>query len=154
MTASLQFGFMSLPRSIDESRGVARVSVRHGFDWVSVADSPTVYQESFLHQLEMARIAETAKMGPLVNHVVARHPLIVGNLFATLNEITGGRVIGTIGTGNSAARGLGMKPARLREVEAAVRAIQSYWRGEGGRFGDSAIPATGIARRGCPILIS
>jgi 5,10-methylenetetrahydromethanopterin reductase len=154
MTAALQFGFMSLPRSIDESRELAEVGERHGFQWVSVADSPTVYQESFLHQVEMARIARSAKIGPLVSHVVARHPLIVGNLFATLNEITDGRVIGTIGTGNSAARGLGMKPARLGEVEEAVLAIQSYWRGEGGSFGTSSIPATGIERRGCPILIS
>ncbi|QEC50646.1 LLM class flavin-dependent oxidoreductase [Baekduia soli] len=139
---------------MEESRELAVVGQDYGFDWISVADSPTVYQESFLHQLEIARIAERPMIGPLVSHVVVRHPVIVGNLLATLNEFTGGRVIGTLATGNSAARGLGMKPARLAEVAEAITCIQGYWRGEGGTFGESRIPATGIERQGCPILVS
>lgn len=39
----------------------------------------------------------------------------------------------------------------LRE---GIEAIRSYWRGEGGRFGESEIPARGIERRACPLLVS
>jgi alkanesulfonate monooxygenase SsuD/methylene tetrahydromethanopterin reductase-like flavin-dependent oxidoreductase (luciferase family) len=73
---------------------------------------------------------------------------------ATLNTFTGGRVIGTLATGNSAARGLGLKPATLADLGQAVGAIQSYWRGEGGDYRDSSIPVTGIQRDGCPLLIA
>jgi 5,10-methylenetetrahydromethanopterin reductase len=35
-----------------------------------------------------------------------------------------------------------------------VEAIQSYWRGERGDFRKSFIPATGVQRNGCPLLIA
>jgi 5,10-methylenetetrahydromethanopterin reductase len=145
---------MLLPRSLQETREIARLGESLGFAWISVADSPTVYQDSYLHQLEVARAAETVQVGPMVSHVVARHPVIVGNQLATLNSFTGGRAIGTLATGNSAARGLGMKPATLAQLGQAVEAIQAFWRGERGDFKDSFIPATGMARDGCPLLIA
>lgn len=150
----MRFGFMLLPRSLDLTREIANVGEAVGFNWISVADSPTVYEDSYLHQLEVARAARSVSVGPMVSHVVARHPVIVGNLLATLNSFTGGRAIGTLGTGNSSARGLGMKPATASELAQGVEAIRSYWRGERAEFRDSFIPATGVRRDGCPILIA
>ncbi|MDO8212462.1 LLM class flavin-dependent oxidoreductase [Conexibacter sp. CPCC 206217] len=150
----MEIGFMVLPRSLEETRAVAQLGERLGFSWISAADSPTVYQDSYLHQLEIARAAPSVKVGPMVSHVVARHPVIVGNLLSTLNSFTGGRAIGTLATGNSAARGLGMKPARLADLADAVTAIQGYWRGEGGRFRDTQIPVSGLVRDACPLLIA
>jgi 5,10-methylenetetrahydromethanopterin reductase len=150
----MRFGFMVLPRSIDETRAVAAAGEERGFSWISVADSPTVYEDSYLHQLVVAQTAPSVQVGPMVSHVVARHPVIVANQLATLNAFTGGRVVGTLATGNSAARGLGMKPATIAELGEAVGAIQGYWRGEGGTFRDTRIPATGMQRAACPLLIS
>lgn len=154
----MRFGFMVLPRNIDDTREAARIGEAAGFDWMGVADSPTVYQESFLHQLEAANATARIKVAPMTSHLVARHPVIVGNLLATLNEITDGRAVGTITTGNSAARGLGMKPAKLSEMAEGFAAIRGYWRGDGGPFDagpfkGSSIPATGIERRGCPLIL-
>jgi 5,10-methylenetetrahydromethanopterin reductase len=150
----MRFGVMLLPRSLEETRSVAQRAESLGFTWISVADSPTVYQESYLHQLEVARTAQTVQVGPMVSHLVVRHPVIVGNLLATLNSFTGGRAIGTLATGNSAARGLGLKPATVAQLEEGIAAIRSYWRGEGGTFRDSTIPATGLERDGCPLLVA
>ncbi|MBS1893856.1 MAG: LLM class flavin-dependent oxidoreductase [Actinobacteria bacterium] len=149
----MRIGFMVLPRNIEDTRQAARIGEAAGFDWMGVADSPTVYQESYLHQLEAANATERIKVAPMTSHLVARHPVIVGNLLATLNEITDGRAVGTITTGNSAARGLGMKPAKLAELAEGFEAIRGYWRGEGGPFKESAIPASGIVRRGCPLIL-
>jgi alkanesulfonate monooxygenase SsuD/methylene tetrahydromethanopterin reductase-like flavin-dependent oxidoreductase (luciferase family) len=150
----MRFGFMVLPRSLEQTRAVAEAGERRGFRWISVADSPTVYEDSYLHQLVVAQTAPSVQVGPMVSHVVARHPVIVANQLATLNAFTGGRVVGTLATGNSAARGLGMKPATLARLGEAVGAIQGYWRGEGGTFGDTHIPVTGMERAACPLLIS
>jgi 5,10-methylenetetrahydromethanopterin reductase len=149
----MRIGFMVLPRRIEDTREAARIGEAAGFDWMGVADSPTVYQDSYLHQLEAANATERIKVAPMTSHLVARHPVIVGNLLATLNEITDGRAVGTITTGNSAARGLGMKPAKLAELAEGFEAIRGYWRGEGGPFKDSAIPPSGIVRRGCPLIL-
>jgi alkanesulfonate monooxygenase SsuD/methylene tetrahydromethanopterin reductase-like flavin-dependent oxidoreductase (luciferase family) len=149
----MRFGFMLLPRDAAETRAAAVAGERAGFDWMGIADSPTVYQESYLHQLEAARATTRLRVGPMTSHVVARHPVIVGNLLATLTELTDGRVVGTLATGNSAARGLGLKPAKVAELAQAIEAIRGYWAGTGGPFGASAIPATGVARAGCPIIV-
>src|ERR1700761_574442 len=151
---ALQFGFMLLPRSLQETRALARAGAELGFSWVSVADSPTVYQDSYLHQLEVARTAQHVLVGPMVSHLVARHPVVVGNQLATLNEFTDGRGVGTIGTGNSAARGLGRKPATVAQMSQGIEAIQAYWRGERAELDVGFIPASGIERRGCPLLVS
>jgi 5,10-methylenetetrahydromethanopterin reductase len=145
---------MLLPRDLEETRRVARLAEKLGLSWLGVADSPVVYQDCYLHLLEAARATDSIAVGPVVSHVVARHPVIVANALATLNEFTGGRVLAALGTGNSAARGLKLKPASVDLLRQGVEAIRSYWLGKGGRFGESEIPATGIEREGCPLLIS
>lgn len=150
----MKFGVMILPRSLAETREVADTGGRLGFDWISVADSPTVYQDSYLHQLEVARTAENVLVGPMVSHLVARHPVIVGNQLSTLQSFTCGRVLGTIATGNSAARGLGMKPATVAQLGQGIEAIQAYWRGERAEFKDTFIPETGLQRDACPLLVA
>lgn len=150
----MQFGFMLLPRDLDETRATARLGEELGFSWMGIADSPTVYEESYLHQLEAARATTTLRVGPMASHVVARHPVIIGNLLATLHEFTGGRAVGTLATGNSAARGLGLKPAPVDQLGQAIEAIRSYWRGEGGKLWNSEIPATGLAREAPDIIVA
>lgn len=154
----MKFGFMELPRSMAETVELARHADDAGYTWMGIADTPVVFQESYLHQLEALRNSRRILVGPLTSHVVIRHPLIVGNLLATLNEAGGGRTVGTVATGNSAARGLGLRPATVRQLGDAVAAIRGYWAGSGAEFDGSTfpgsvIPATGIARDGCPLLV-
>ena len=91
-----------------------------GFSWLGIADSPTVYQESYLHQLEALHATRRLIVGPVATHVTLRHPLIVGNLLATLNEIGDGRTVGVLATGNSGARGVGLTPATAERLGEAV----------------------------------
>lgn len=154
----MKFGFMELPRSMTETVELARHADEAGYTWMGVADTPTVFQDSYLHQMEALRNSSRLLVGPLTSHVVVRHPLIVGNLLATLNETSGRRAVGTVATGNSAARGLGLRPSTVRQLSDAVAAIRGYWAGTGGvfdghTFPGSSIPATGISRDGCPLLV-
>jgi len=150
----LDYGIMIFPRRASETRRVAERAEALGFSWLGIADSPTVYQESYLHQLEALRSTRRLIVGPVTTHVTLRHPLIVGNLLATLSEIGDGRIVGVLATGNSGARGIGLKPATVRQLGEAVAAIRGYWAGVGGRFAESRIPPTGLARKGCPLFIA
>ncbi len=145
---------MIFPRRASETRRVAERAEALGFSWLGIADSPTVYQESYLHQLEALRSTRRLIVGPVTTHVTLRHPLIVGNLLATLSEIGDGRIVGVLATGNSGARGIGLKPATVKQLGEAVAAIRGYWAGVGGRFAESRIPPTGLARKGCPLFIA
>lgn len=150
----MRIGYMLLPRNLEATRAGARLGEELGFDWLGIADSPTVYQESYLHQAEAAHVTTGIRISAMVSHVVVRHPVIMANLWDTMQELTGGRAVGTVATGNSAARGLGMKPATIAELREAIAAVRGHWRGEGGPFRGSRIPATGMVRDGCPIIVS
>jgi 5,10-methylenetetrahydromethanopterin reductase len=150
----LDYGIMIFPRRAGETRRVAERAEALGFSWLGIADSPTVYQESYLHQLEALHATRRLIVGPVTTHVTLRHPLIVGNLLATLNEIGDGRTVGVLATGNSGARGVGLKPATVAQLGEAVAAIRGYWAGVGGSFDESRIPPTGLARKGCPLFIA
>jgi 5,10-methylenetetrahydromethanopterin reductase len=154
MADRLQYGLMMFPRGVTETRRVAERAEALGFLWLGIADSPTIYQESYLHQLEALRATRRLTVGPVVTHVTLRHPLVVGNLLATLNEISEGRTVGVLATGNSGARGVGLPPATVQQLKEAVGAIRGYWAGAGGHFGESRIPATGLTRQGCPLFIA
>lgn len=154
MADRLDYGIMMFPRRPAETRRVAERAEALGFSWLGIADSPTIYQESYLHQLEALNATRRLTVGPVVTHVTLRHPLVVGNLLATLNEIGDGRTVGVLATGNSGARGVGLAPATVQQLGEAVGAIRGYWAGAGAHFGGSRIPATGLQRRGCPLLIA
>ena len=154
MADRLDYGIMMFPRRPAETRRVAERAEALGFSWLGIADLPTIYQESYLHQLEALNATRRLTVGPVVTHVTLRHPLVVGNLLATLNEIGDGRTVGVLATGNSGARGVGLAPATVQQLGEAVGAIRGYWAGAGAHFGGSRIPATGLQRRGCPLLIA
>jgi len=150
----VRFGLLTLPRSISQTREIAAEADSAGWDWLGIGDSPAVYQDSYIHQAAALEASERIHVGPAVSHVVLRHPLAVGNMLATLNTLGHGRSIGTLATGNSAARGLGMRIASLEDMREAFAAIRGYWRGLGGQFKGSTIPATGIELVGCPLLMA
>ena len=154
MVDRLSYGLMMFPRRAAETRCVAERAEALGFSWLGIADSPTVYQESYLHQLEALHATRRLIVGPVVTHVTLRHPLVVGNLLATLNEIGNGRTLGVLATGNSGARGVGLAPATVKQLGEAVAAIRGYWEGVGAHFNGSRIPHTSIRRRGCPLFIA
>jgi 5,10-methylenetetrahydromethanopterin reductase len=47
-----------------------------------------------------------------------------------------------------------MRTASLEDMREAFAAIRGYWRGIGGTFRGSSIPATGLERGGCPLLLA
>jgi alkanesulfonate monooxygenase SsuD/methylene tetrahydromethanopterin reductase-like flavin-dependent oxidoreductase (luciferase family) len=150
----MKIGVMIQPRSLAQTGALAQVAEASGFSWLGVADSPAVWGESYLHQLQALQVTERLHVGPMVTHVVIRHPLIVANALSTLVSAGGGRVLAAIGTGNSAARGLGLPPASLATVAGAVQCVRAWWAGEAGTFDRSRIPATGLRRPGCPLLVA
>lgn len=150
----MKFGLIMLPRDLEETRAVARIAEAGGMSWLGVADSPTVYQDSYLHQVEAAHATARLRIGPAATHFTVRHPVVIANALATLDEISKRRVTAIVATGNSAARGFGIKPTKLAAFAEGVEAMRGYWAGESVAFGETRIPATERERQGCPLLIA
>lgn len=151
---NLEFGCLFMPRSLERTRAAAVTAEAAGFGWFGLGDSPAVFEDAWLHLSEAARVTERIALGPMVTHVVVRHPLVVANQLAVLDELSGRRVRAALGTGNSAARGLGLAPATLAQLSEAVALMRSYWAGEGGQYGASRVPPSHAVRPAVPLYLA
>src|SRR5256712_12375054 len=72
----------------------------------------------------MAAGTSKIKTGPCVPNPATRAPTATASALATLNEISGGRMVMGIGRGDSARRVLGKKPVTVEQMEADCRLIR------------------------------
>nr|MBA2294538.1 TIGR03842 family LLM class F420-dependent oxidoreductase [Actinomycetota bacterium] len=69
------------------------------------------------------------KFGHLVTNPGTREPTVLASLYATLHDISGGRMVMGIGRGDSARRTIGQKPVRVAEFEESLRMIKPLMNG-------------------------
>ncbi|MGI9022842.1 MAG: LLM class flavin-dependent oxidoreductase, partial [Acidimicrobiales bacterium] len=96
--------------------------------------------ESWTLLAGLASTVEGLAIGPLVLNVANRHPVLVATQAATLQEMSGGRVILGLGAGGgretpyaAEQRALGRDvqsdPARRRRLDEAVTVVRQVWTG-------------------------
>ena len=65
-----------------------------------------------------------------VTNAITRHPSVLANSWATLDEISGGRAVMGIGVGESSIRTLGLKPDRLAALENKIGVLRALMNGD------------------------
>lgn len=115
-----------------KSLALLRAAERAGFDQIWVWDSHIIWQEAYSLMGWLIGKSEDDKLewGTCVTNPVTRDPMVLGSAFATLNQITGGRVICGIGRGDSSVRVIKRRPSNLAGVERAVEIIHKVGTGE------------------------
>jgi 5,10-methylenetetrahydromethanopterin reductase len=98
-----------------------------------------LYRDPYATLALLARDTRGARLGTLATNPLTRHPAVTANAILTVHELSGGRAILGIATGDSAVRRVGARPARLADLEQAVGELRALVRGEpvdsaGGRF--------------------
>lgn len=93
----------------------------------------------------LAEVTRRIALGPLVLNVGSRHPGLLANMAATLQEVSGGRLLLGLGAGGSRrtpyvaeqeAIGLPVEPdaTRAQRVAEAVQVLRRLWAGDAGPF--------------------
>lgn len=126
-------------RPVDEIAALARLAEELGFAGVWIADSQSVFRDAYAALTLCAAATEQIRLATAVTNPVTRHPAVIASAFATLQEQSGGRALVGIGIGESSVRTLGLRPARLAELEQAVGTIRSLLGGETARYGGQEI---------------
>ena len=142
---SLDPAGISAPMLVEAARVVEDV----GFDGVWLYDhmSGVALGQDSIHDPwpllgAIAAVTSTLSLGPLVANLTVRRPVHVANAAATLQELSGGRVLVGVGAGAGAgdpfARELAMigeepKPAATRrnEIVDAIGVMRTLWSGGG-----------------------
>jgi probable F420-dependent oxidoreductase len=144
---ALSFGVTVLPDPPFE-RFVELISLaeQHGFEYGWTYDSHVLWQESIPTLALAAAATERIKLGHMVTNPGTREPTVLASAYATLHDISGGRMVMGIGRGDSARRYINQKPV---PVEAALRMIKPFMNGAKVPWNDTEIEL-GWARKDLP----
>jgi probable F420-dependent oxidoreductase len=108
---------------------LATLAEEHGFDYVWAWDSHVLWQEVYPVFTLIAANTTRVKIGPCVTNPATRDVTVTASALATLNEISGGRMVMGIGRGDSARRVIGKPPVTVEHMEAACRQIRELAEG-------------------------
>lgn len=156
---AMNFCLHGSARTVQEAVERARRAEQLGFEAIFFADSHMnnvdPYQVMAMCAIHTTRI----RFGTAVTNMVYRDPTITANSFATLNEISEGRAIIGLGTGDGPIYSLGRTATRLVDFEKGLRTIRDLLHDRGIDVPKSRERAGGnvklkVGKRPVPIYIS
>ena len=126
----LSFGVTVLPdppyqRMIE----LMKLAESHGFEYAWTYDSHVLWQESMPTLALAADQTSTIKLGHMVTNPGTREPTVLASAYATLHDISDGRMVMGIGRGDSTRRYIGQQPVRVAEFERSLAMIRDFMNG-------------------------
>jgi probable F420-dependent oxidoreductase len=126
----MQFGFTLKPEhTIGKTLDFVREAEALGFDYGWLFDSHVLWRDPYPLMTLMAEHSERLRLGTCVTNPGTREPTVTASALATLQEISGGRMVLGIGRGDSARRVIGKPPITLAGTEEAIRVIRDLVEG-------------------------
>jgi probable F420-dependent oxidoreductase len=101
----------------------------NGFEYGWTYDSHILWQDAYPLMTLLAVHTERLKMGHCVTNPGTREPTVTASAYATLHDISDGRMVMGIGRGDSARRVIGYKPVKMAEFEAALAMMKDLMNG-------------------------
>ena len=156
---AMNFCLHGSARTVQEAVDRARRAEQLGFEAVFFADSQMNNVDPYQVMAMCANNTKKIRFGTAVTNMVYRDPTITANSFATLNEISEGRAIIGMGTGDGPVYSLGRTATRLVEFEKGLRTIRDLLHDRGIDVAKSRERAGGnvklkVGKRPVPIYIS
>lgn len=121
----VKFGINFMPTAPPrEVVGWAREVERLGYELLGISDSQSICRDVHVTLAMCAASTERIRLGSRVITPLTRHPAVAASAAATLEELAPGRTLIGIGSGDSAAYNLGLRPAPLAELRAYASTIR------------------------------
>jgi 5,10-methylenetetrahydromethanopterin reductase len=101
-----------------------------GFTNLWLTDSSLHARNSYAYLTLAATHSDRLRLGTAVTNPLTRHPAVTAVAAATIDELSEGRMILGIGAGDRPLLALGMRPARLSSLRAAIGSMRALWSGQ------------------------
>jgi 5,10-methylenetetrahydromethanopterin reductase len=101
-----------------------------GYTNVWYGDSQNIWRETYVTMAAAAVGTTRVVLGTAVTNATTRHESVLASSWATLAELTNGRVVMGIGAGDSSLRTMGMTPMKLADLERAVIRLRALLAGD------------------------
>jgi probable F420-dependent oxidoreductase len=139
----LSFGVTVLPDP-PSSRffELIELAEQHGFEYAWTYDSHILWQESYATLPLAAARTSRIKLGHFVTNPGIRDPTVTASWYATMQDLSNGRIVMGIGRGDSSRRVVGLKPVRVAEFEARCQMIKELMNGRKVDWNDKELELT------------
>ena len=122
---SLHGSIRNIAAGIQRSRRVEEL----GYEGLFIADSQMTCLDPFQALAICAGQTKRIRLGTAVTNIVYRDPTVMASSAATLNEISDGRAVLGMGTGDGPVYGLGRKATTIAKFEEGLKAIRELVQG-------------------------
>jgi 5,10-methylenetetrahydromethanopterin reductase len=156
----MKFCLHGSARTVKEAVARAKRAEDLGFEAIFFADSHMNNVDCYQAMAMCAMATKKIRLGTAVTNMVYRDPTITANCFATLNEISEGRAIIGMGTGDGPVYSLGRTATRLVEFEKGLQTMRDLLHDRGIEVQKTRERASrgrvtlNVGRRPVPIYIS
>src|SRR5919201_2061050 len=137
-------------RSVEAFAADVRRAETLGWDAALVPDSQLRRRDTYVMLAAAAQATERIVLGTLLANPVNRHPTVTASSIATIDELAPGRTLLGWGVGDTAVRLAGLRPARVKELEASPRRMRALLDGQPVEVG---APQPGRLRHHRPVPI-
>lgn len=126
----MDFGITVLPdpparRFVELVQAAEQAGFTHGWTY----DSHILWQEGYVFLTMGVQATSVMKFGHCVTNPGIRDPTVTASAYATLQQVSGGRMILGIGRGDSSRRVTGLHPVPVDEFERRLRMIKGLMNG-------------------------
>jgi probable F420-dependent oxidoreductase len=126
----LTFGVTVLPDPpLSRFLDLIQLAEKHGFEYGWTYDSHILWQDSYATLAVAAERTEKIKLGHFVTNPGIRDATVTASWYATMQDISNGRMVMGIGRGDSSRRVVGLKPVRVADFEARCAMIKDLMNG-------------------------
>jgi probable F420-dependent oxidoreductase len=126
-----------------------RLAESHGFEYGWTYDSHILWQESYATLALAADRTERIRLGHFVTNPGIRDPTVTASWYATMQDLSGGRMVMGIGRGDSSRRVVGLQPVKVAEFERRCRMLKDLMNGRKVEWNEKELELT-WARRDLP----
>jgi len=140
-------------RSVDAFATDVRRAETLGWDAAFQPDSQLRRRDTYVLLAAAARATERITLGTLLANPMNRHPTVTASSIATIDELAPGRTLLGWGVGDTAVRLAGLRPARVKELEASAQLMRALLDGQAVEVG-ALRPARLPHHRPVPIWIA
>jgi 5,10-methylenetetrahydromethanopterin reductase len=107
---------------------------RAGFDMIVNGDSQSLWADPFIAVAAAAQATARPRLGIVVSNPVTRHPAVVASSLAALQQLSGDRIVYGVASGDSALRNLGLRSAKVADLEEFATAVKRLTGGQAASY--------------------
>jgi 5,10-methylenetetrahydromethanopterin reductase len=142
-----RFGFFFWPWSPDYTERMAALAEAHGWELLGIADTPGNAMDPWVALTLAATRTERVGLAACVTNLATRHPAITAGAAASVDAVSGGRMILGLGTGHSGVVNVGSRASSAADFEDGLRFTRALLAGERASLGGVATQLAKPARR-------